>query len=61
MQTELQIVCAVAKARCGVQYLSIINSIREELEHAIDKHSRELLCFRVCFFAGISLRGLDGG
>lgn len=44
MQTELQIVCAVAKARCGVQYLSIINSIREELEHAIDKHSRELLC-----------------
>ena len=55
MQTELQIVCAVAKARCGVQYLSIINSIREELEHAIDKHSRELTAYFASGFA--SLRG----
>lgn len=58
MQTELQIVCAVTKARCGVQYLSIINSIREELEHAIDKHSRELLCDYIELILDLCMRFL---
>lgn len=59
MQTELQIVCAVAKARCGAQYLSIINSIREELEHAIDKHSRELLCDYIELILDLCMRFYD--
>lgn len=42
-----------------VQYLSIINSIREELEHAIDKHSRELLCDHIELLLDLCMRFYD--
>ncbi len=42
-----------------VQYLSIINSIREELEHAIDKHSRELLCDHIELILDLCMRFYD--
>ena len=41
------------------QYLSIINSIREELEHAIDKHSRELLCDHIELILDLCMRFYD--
>ena len=41
------------------QYLSIINSIREELEHAIDKHSRELLCDHIELLLDLCMRFYD--
>ena len=41
------------------QYLSIINSIREELEHAIDKHSRELLCDYIELILDLCMRFYD--
>jgi len=41
------------------QYLSIINSIRGELEHAIDKHSRELLCDHIELILDLCMRFYD--
>jgi len=41
------------------QYLAIIESIRAELEHAIDKHSRELLCDHIELLLDLCLRFYD--
>lgn len=41
------------------QYLAIIDSIKAELEHAIDKHSRELLCDHIELLLDICLRFYD--
>ena len=41
------------------QYLSIIESIRVELEHAIDKHSRELLCDHIELLLDLFMRFYD--
>ena len=41
------------------QYLSIIESIRGELEHAIDKHSRELLCDHIELLLDLCMRFYD--
>ena len=41
------------------QYLTIIDSIKEELEHAIDRHSRELLCDRIELLLDMCLRFYD--
>ena len=41
------------------QYLSIVQSITAELEHAIDKHSRELLCDHIELLLDLCLRFYD--
>ena len=41
------------------QYLSIVESIKAELEHAIDKHSRELLCDHIELLLDLCLRFYD--
>lgn len=41
------------------QYLSIIEIIRGELEHAIDKHSRELLCDHIELLLDLCMRFYD--
>ncbi len=41
------------------QYLSIIENIRGELEHAIDKHSRELLCDHIELLLDLCMRFYD--
>lgn len=41
------------------QYLSIIENIRVELEHAIDKHSRELLCDHIELLLDLCMRFYD--
>ena len=41
------------------QYLSIVQSIKAELEHAIDKHSRELLCDHIELLLDLCLRFYD--
>ena len=46
-------------AREQEQYMSIIGNIRAELEHAIDKHSKELLCDHIGLLLDICLRFYD--
>lgn len=41
------------------QYLSIIENIRGELDHAIDKHSRELLCDHIELLLDLCMRFYD--
>lgn len=45
------------RERCD--YMDILSSIRKELEHPIDKHSRELLCDRIGLLLDLCLRFYD--
>ena len=40
-------------------YMEILDSIRKELDHPIDKHSRELLCDRIGLLLDLCLRFYD--